>query len=732
MNRLFDLYIDVSEYEFSKEALLKISGNQWVKNQWPLVYFIQNKEKRIAYVGESTNALSRINNHLGNEQRSVLNKISLIGCDKFNKSATLDIESQLIQYISSEGSFFLQNGNNGLTHHNYYQRDLYSSLFKEVWKVLTEKKIVNKTLEEIQNSNFFKYSPYKSLNHDQFNSVLEIIENLNKKESNHIFIKGSAGTGKTILATYLIKLLTSKYEELNTEEMDDESYREITLVSEFRRKFPNPSIALVIAMTSLRETLKKVFEKIPGLDKSMVISPTETFKKKYDILIVDEAHRLRQRKNISWMGVFTKNNKKLGLTNDGNELDWILANSTHQIFFYDYAQSVKPSDVSKDNFEILLNKSSTVKLELKSQMRVNAGCDYITFVDNLLNCRLNKTDLKYEPVNYDLRVFDSFKDLFSELSKKESEHRLCRLIAGYSWPWETAKKNPKQDYDIEIEGLKFCWNKQTDKDWISSDNSFQEIGCIHTTQGYDLNYVGVIFGKEIKYNSKLDRIEIIKQNYFDRNGKAGIINQDDLKEYIINIYKTIMYRGIRGTYIYACDEGLRKYLQETINLQESRRLYKILDIHEINPEGNYVHFYDISVAAGAFSEPQHSENNKWIELPDSYKVSEEFFVCKVKGESMNKIMPNGSLCLFKKDTGGSREGKIVLVEHRKIQDSDFGSGYTVKLYHSEKQITEEGWMHKAITLKPQTDDNSFGDISLDQDEVNELKVVGIFISVLEK
>ena len=181
MSKIADLSVDISEYEFSKNSLSKISNNQWVKNQWPLVYFIQNQKQKIAYVGESTNGLSRINNHLDNSKRTVLDKVSIIGCDKFNKSATLDIESQLIQYISSEGSFALQNGNNGLTHHNYYQRDLYSSLFKEIWSKLIEKKIVGKSLEEIQNSNFFKYSPYKSLNQDQYNSVLEIIENLNKK-----------------------------------------------------------------------------------------------------------------------------------------------------------------------------------------------------------------------------------------------------------------------------------------------------------------------------------------------------------------------------------------------------------------------------------------------------------------------------------------------------------------------------------------------------------------------
>jgi DUF2075 family protein/DNA replication protein DnaC/SOS-response transcriptional repressor LexA len=729
MKQEFDLTIDISEYDFSKDSLPKISDNQWVKNQWPLVYFIQNEKKRLAYVGESTNGLSRINNHLSNELRSVLNKVSIIGCDKFNKSATLDIESQLIQYIPSEGTFTLQNGNNGLSHHNYYQRSLYGNLFKEVWRQLREKKIVNKSLEEIQNTNFFKYSPYKSLNQDQFNSVLEIIENLNKKAVNHIFIKGSAGTGKTILATYLIKLLNSKYEELNTVDLDYENYQEVELLAKFRKNYSNPSIGLVIAMSSLRKTLQDVFDKIPGLHSSMVISPTDTFKKKYDILIVDEAHRLRQRRNISFMGLFTKNNNRLGLDNNGTELDWIIANSKHQIFFYDAAQSVKPSDVPQSKYEALLNKPSTVKLELKSQMRINAGSDYITFVDNLLNCRLDETDIKFEPLNYELRVFESFKELHSELTKKEDEFKLCRLIAGYAWPWVSRNDNPEQDYDIEIEGLKFTWNK-TDKDWISTKNSFREIGCIHTTQGYDLNYVGVIFGKEIIYNPLLKRIEIISKNYFDRNGKAGITNHEDLKAFIINIYKTIMYRGIKGTYIYACDENLRKYLQDSITGKKVKPELNILSIDKAKPYLNCVPLYDISAAAGSFSDLQQSSDNEWVELPKPYKAKRDYFVCKVVGESMNKVIPSGSWCLFKRDTGGSREGKIVLVQHYTIQDSDFGAGYTVKSYHSEKQINKDTWTHKAIILKPLSYDSSYEDLVFSEDVSAELKVIGIFEGVI--
>ena len=116
------------------------------------------------------------------------------------------------------------------------------------------------------------------------------------------------------------------------------------------------------------------------------------------------------------------------------------------------------------------------------------------------------------------------------------------------------------DYDIEIEGHRYIWNT-TDKDWVNSANAVNEIGCIHTVQGYDLNYAGVIFGNEIGYDQETKTFRIDKSNYHDHIGKTALDSDEQLKEYILNIYATLMTRGIRGTYLYACDEGLREYLK---------------------------------------------------------------------------------------------------------------------------------------------------------------------------
>ncbi|NJB82691.1 DNA/RNA helicase domain-containing protein [Wenyingzhuangia aestuarii] len=729
----FELSVEVSErFDFNKNSIDKINQNIWVKNQWPLVYFIQNEINKVAYVGESTNFSNRIKNHLANSKKAkAFNQISIIGSDKFNKSATLDIESKLIQYISSEGTYELQNGNFGLINHNYYQQDLYQNLFKTIWSKLIENNIVSKSLEEIENSELFKYSPYKTLNEDQYNSVIEITEALTKKSKNQIFINGSAGTGKTILASFLIKLLGSDILEKDDENLSVSETQELNLIKAFKEKYPKAEIGFVVAMSSLRKTLQNVFSKTPGLKKSMVISPTQTFKKKYDLLIVDEAHRLRKYKNISWRGAFKKCNQTLGLDDSGTELDWIIANSKNQIFFYDSAQSIKPSDIDSYRFENLIKAKDSISIELKSQMRSQGGNDYIKFVDELLKVKRSQKQ-NFISDKYELLIFDSLKDLYSELKIREEKFKLCRLVAGFSWPWisDTRGKTPNA-IDITIEGLEFQWNR-TPEDWVNSPNAFNEVGSIHTTQGYDLNYTGVIFGEEITYNKETKTIEIVREKYFDKYGKQQTTDAD-LKDYIINIYKTIMYRAIKGTFIYACDKNLREYFKENINSFETESKLRILPFSEVKPYVNSVPIFDIYAAAGNFSEMQiqsEYENLKWVELPMNISVREDYFVCQIIGESMNKRIENGSWCLFKKYSGGTREGRIVLAQHYNIQDSDFGAGYTIKEYHSEKNTTENSWSHKSIVLKPLSFDTSFESIELKDDELTDLKIIGEFVTEL--
>ena len=202
-------------------------------------------------------------------------------------------------------------------------------------------------------------------------------------------------------------------------------------------------------------------------------------------------------------------------------------------------------------------------------MRSEGKNDYITFVDNLLKEKLDNNTTIFNNPNYELALFDDLSLMMERLQKMENEFGLCRSMSGYSWPW--VSKTDANLPDAVIDGVKMFWNRQS-IDWINSTTDVTEMGCIHTVQGYDLNYSGVIFGKEITYDKNSKKIKVIKNNYHDIKGKQALENEDELLKYIVKIYKTMMYRGIKGTYIYVCDRDLREYFEKHIMLYKQKRL----------------------------------------------------------------------------------------------------------------------------------------------------------------
>jgi DUF2075 family protein len=740
---MFSNSVNVKSYPFNKLDIGLISNDAFARDAYPIVYILYNTETMMAYVGESTNAINRMNNHLAHPEKQNLKWVYIISDESFNKSAALDIESNLIQYMTAAGDFKLLNGNGGVSSHNYYQKNEYFKVFKEVWSKLSFENIRMKDLLELENSDVYKYSPYKSLSPDQYNSILEIFKSYSNGKIKKIFVNGSAGTGKTILAIYLIKLLTtlSQY-ELHDLDIEDEAL--LLELDSFKQKNPDKlRIGLVVPMTSLRSTLKQVFKSVHGLSSSMVIGPTDVVKKKYDFLIVDEAHRLTRRKSIMGYGAFDNVNKKLGLYHtekidgkdvqsakkNGTQLDWIIKSSKFQLFFYDSEQSIKPADVRKESFDDIKDRSDATQITLVSQMRSKGENDYMSFVDNLLNEKLDKDTSQFNNPNYELAMFDDMPYLMKRLQEMENEFGLCRSMSGYSWPW-VSKTNANKP-DAIIDGVDMFWNRES-IDWINSTTEVTEMGCIHTVQGYDLNYAAVIFGEEITYDKQTKEIKVIKSKYHDTKGKQALENEGELLKYIIKIYKTMMYRGIRGTFIYVCDKDLREYFENYITLYKPESKLRILPFEDVKPYINSVPLVDIYAAAGVFSELQISnEDFDWVELPINVSAKKGYFVCQIIGESMNKKIGNDSWCLFNENPVGSREGKIVLAKHYDIQDSDFGAGYTVKSYHSEKNISEDSWSHESIVLKPLSYDSSFEDIILSGDAINKLQIVGELITVLD-
>jgi len=417
---------DFKNNEYSNEEYL---------DNWPMLYILENG--RQAYVGESSHAKTRMTQHSSAEEKRIFDKVHFIYSKMFNQSVTFDYESKLIQYIAADELFEVTNKNKGIADKQYYQKQDYDEKFATLWRKLQREKLVKHSIEEIENSDLFKYSPYKELNDGQRTAVEDILLKLKEGTVDKVVVNGMPGSGKTIVAVYLMKYLA-----------DSEEYS-------------GKQIGFVVPQTSLRKTMRLIFRSIYGLSPSQVLSPSDVTKKKYDILLVDEAHRLHQYKNISYMGTFKLNCEKLGLTTEADELDWILMQSDKAVLFYDSMQVVGPSGIDFARFDKKMEESFQNRMvayfTLHTQMRVQGGNDYIKHVKEILTGECHS---KYLSEKYDFKLYTNFSKFEKDMYSKESEAGLSRMLAGYAWPW--ISKNDQTLKDIEIQGVKRMWNHCTE------------------------------------------------------------------------------------------------------------------------------------------------------------------------------------------------------------------------------------------------------------------------------
>ncbi len=592
---------------------------------WPVVYLLHNEyyqtatgsKEKLLYIGESTSASRRMKEHFSSSNKNFrdrikLNEAHIIFDETFNKSAILDIEQELIRMFGADSSnYSLQNRNDGQsTQHQYYERDSYYTSLKEIWDELRSPSIgmAKDAFEEVRNSNLFKYSPYTALTSEQVklcDDILDkLIDSLSNKTKFNAIIEGCAGTGKTVV---LIKVLselvrlskiaspvsstTGAMPAVPSPALDDDSSD--SAISDFERKEKDgvraakirascPSglrVAYVVPLSELLKPFKIVIKAVCG-DPDIVKSATEVANDagKYDVIFVDEAHRLGTINKFGANKDPYKNacSKALGITynkgmsNPPTELDWLVAKADNCVFVYDKNQKVRcHQSITYNDFDtVVLSKAYSHTYTLKMQMRCKAGSQYVEFLNALFDNDI-KSGTPLPPwKGYDFRVYEDVEQMVSDINAYNSSGKcgLSRVVAGYGWKWVTKDKNrnsiktlPKNNWDIHIDGHDFFWNVVNGNFIFNADRN--EVGCVHTVQGFDLNYFGVIFGPEIKYDPAKG-FHICKGNIYDSGAKTK--NKEELLELTIRAYKVMMERGIRGCYVYACDPGLQEYFKKHI------------------------------------------------------------------------------------------------------------------------------------------------------------------------
>lgn len=539
-------YIDRCPFRFGEQidySVLDLAEDKVLN--WPMVYILANSDS--AYVGQTTSVATRMSQHGANEEKRDFETVNVIFNEEFNASVITDYEHRLIGYMHADGRYKLTNKNDGMTDTNYFSKTTYAAMFEELWEELRRLDLAEHTISEIEESEVFKYSPFKGLNTDQRVALDKILGAIDAgiDKSKPIVVEGMPGTGKTVLAIYLLKTLR-----------DNPRYKGM-------------NIRIIEPVTSLRNTLRKSLANVSGLDSSDIIAPADLVKpamgyqrgecKCFDIVLVDESHKLKRRVNLGTQyRNYDKVNEELGLPREATQMDWIVNQAKLPIFFYDPLQSIGPSCLGRAAMKSALGGAADDPIRLESQMRVKGGDAYLGYIRDVLD---GSQDAFRAFEGYDLVLHDDFYDFVDSFERDYEEHNLSRMIAGYAWKW--VSRNDAHEKDIVIDGIGLKWNCTYDN-WVGRgvDNPqiAHEVGCIHSIQGYDLSYAYVLIGGDLVLNEN-GAPESNKDGYYDRNGYATA-SKEELDRYIKNIYYVLLTRGILGTHVYVQDPELREYFSK--------------------------------------------------------------------------------------------------------------------------------------------------------------------------
>jgi len=558
---------EVLRLPFSSESVSAWSQLRGKSSNWPVVYVLDDRHakgkssaSRKVYVGETLGAVGRMKQHLSSPRKQGMTTARVIIDETFNKSVCLDLESQLIQLLSGDGAYEVLNLNHGVVDADYFDRERYRVAFDEIFAELREEGVFTRPVMEIVNGDLYKLSPFKALTDDQGIAVELILESLlddlRTGEQSTSVVQGEPGTGKTVVAIYLQKLIADIARGRDADDPEEDSPYSEFFTAENQKLLRDLRVVFVIPQQALRTSVERVFAKTPGLAKASVMSAFDIGKSSdhFDLIVIDEAQN----------NDFALINEALFGVDDSSktQLDWILAKSTHRVLLVDPAQSVRPADLPLAELARVTSaaRSDNRFFALRSQMRVKAGDDYVGYVRGVLGGGSELRPRAFE--GYDLRFFDDLGEMREQIAQRNEEVGLSRLVAGFAWPWKSKRKNSRDAIDIEIDGLQLQWNS-TQVDWVASARSSQEVGSIHTVQGYDLNYGGVIIGPDLRWNAEAGRTRFDRTTYFDARGKQNNrqlgkkYSDDELLEYVKNVYAVLLTRGILGTYVYVFDPELR-------------------------------------------------------------------------------------------------------------------------------------------------------------------------------
>lgn len=406
-----------------------------------------------------------------------------------------------------------------------------------------------------------------------------------------------------------------------------------------------------------------------------------------------------------------------------------------------------------------VGETEVLSIELTSQFRCNGSDNYLDWLDRVIyedEESVHASGIRFGD-EYEFGICDSPAALEAKIrslnAPAQNPAQVARLAAGYCWAWSTQLQPngdlcrdvrignwsmPWETNNVQAQGL-FASRYAPSADlWASHPQGINQVGCIFSAQGFEVDYVGVILGHDIRFDPGTRRIVAVPGH---THGVRA--NDPDLDIHVKNIYRVLLSRGRLGCFVYCCDQALADYLASLAPAFAAERLAVPTEPPSANPAilpfvamarrfVDCLPFYGLQAACGAFGEGEAVECEGWVPVSSIAglgPLNRNMFVIRASGHSMEPRIPDGALCVFRANPAGSRQGKIVLAQHRDTADSDTGGAFSIKRYESRKRHFEDGsWEHEEILLCPLNP--AYAPIRLDSGDAESFRIVAEFVALV--
>jgi hypothetical protein len=432
------------------------------------------------------------------------------------------------------------------------------SIFNKVINspIRPSKKLLSEVTEMVQNGDTSAFSLVeeqiiaRNIIRDKISKLLRATKGKEFQKS-VIIVKGGPGTGKTVIALHLLAEMAKLSKD----------------GSGLNVQYATKSKPLLEGVRhQVRPDTRILFQNVTSY------IPASADENSVDVLLVDEAHRIQKNANNQ----YTKSENRTDLP----QIDTIIRSSKITVFFIDDKQAIRGVEIG--SAQLIREaaerwKAKVEECELTAQFRCNGSDKYMNWMEQVLYNKPVTSNFAND--EFDLRLFDDPKEMYNQLVLQDNmPNQTARIMAGFCWPWSTNVVDGDLIKDVCIGDFAMPWEtsdrvpyQQLSKkypkwyEWAYKPLGIEQVGCIYTAQGFEFDYAGVIIGEDLKYDKSTRKIVTDKSACKDpvlrRNVKEANMTFDD---YVRNIYRVLMSRGMKGCFLYICDENLRNYIKQLL------------------------------------------------------------------------------------------------------------------------------------------------------------------------